>query len=50
MRGIYPAFRVLFPNQVIRAGDLARTMVDVAVRGTAERRSLILGLFGDFSG
>ena len=34
LRGIYPAFRVLFPNQVIRADDLARVMVDVAIRGT----------------
>src|SRR6202165_4272528 len=32
LRGIYPVFRVLFPNQVIRADDLARAMVDVAVR------------------
>jgi hypothetical protein len=36
LRGIYPAFRVLFPNQVIRADDLARALVDVAVRGTAK--------------
>jgi hypothetical protein len=35
LRAIYPAFRVLFPNRVIRAGDLARTMVDAAMRGTA---------------
>ena len=42
LRTIYPAFRVLFPNQVIRADDLARAMVDVAVRGTRERQSLIL--------
>ena len=34
---IYPAFRLLFPNQVIRADDLARAMVDVALRGTGER-------------
>ena len=34
LRAIYPVFRVLFPNQVIRADDLARAMVDVAVRGT----------------
>jgi hypothetical protein len=34
LRGIYPAFRVLFPNQVIRADDLARAKVYVAVRGT----------------
>jgi uncharacterized protein YbjT (DUF2867 family) len=41
LRAIYPAFRFLFPNQVIRADDLARAMVDVAVRGTGEQRSLI---------
>ena len=34
LRGIYPAFRVLFPNRVIRADDLARVMVDAAVGGT----------------
>ena len=38
----YPAFRVLFPNQVIRADDLARTMVDVAVQGPGEGRALVL--------
>jgi len=32
LRAIYPAFRVLFPNQAIRADDLARAMVDVVVR------------------
>ena len=37
LRRIYPAFRVLFPNQVIRADDLARVMVDVAIRGTERR-------------
>jgi uncharacterized protein YbjT (DUF2867 family) len=42
LRAIYPAFRVLFPNQVIRADDLAQTMVDVAVRGTGEGRTLVL--------
>jgi uncharacterized protein YbjT (DUF2867 family) len=42
LRAIYPAFRVLFPNQVIRADDLARTMVDVAVRGTGEGQQLVL--------
>jgi uncharacterized protein YbjT (DUF2867 family) len=41
LRGIYPAFRVLFPNQVIRADDLARAMVDVAVRRTGEYEDLI---------
>jgi len=38
LRGIYPAFRVLFPNQVIRADDLARAMVDVVVSGIEQRR------------
>jgi uncharacterized protein YbjT (DUF2867 family) len=37
LRGIYPAFRLLLPNQVIRADDLAHAMVDVAVHGTEER-------------
>ena len=34
LRAIYPAFRLLFPNQVIPANDLAHAMVDVAVRET----------------
>jgi uncharacterized protein YbjT (DUF2867 family) len=38
LRAIYPVFQVLFPSQVIRADDLARVMVDLAVRGTKERR------------
>jgi uncharacterized protein YbjT (DUF2867 family) len=42
MRAIYPAFRVLFPNQMIRADDLAGAMVDVVVRGARERRTLVL--------
>jgi uncharacterized protein YbjT (DUF2867 family) len=37
LRGIYPAFRLLLPNQVIPADDLAHAMVDVAVHGTEER-------------
>jgi uncharacterized protein YbjT (DUF2867 family) len=41
MRAVYPAFRVLFPNQVIRADDLARAMVDVVVRRTGERGGLV---------
>jgi len=41
LRWIYPAFRVLFPNQVIRADDLARAMVNVAVQGTGKRPSMI---------
>ena len=36
LRWVYPAFRTLFPNQVIRADDLARAMVEVIVLGTAE--------------
>jgi uncharacterized protein YbjT (DUF2867 family) len=42
LRAIYPAFRVLFPNQVIRADDLARGMVDAAVRGTPRHTGPIL--------
>jgi uncharacterized protein YbjT (DUF2867 family) len=42
LRRIYPFFRVLFPNQVIRADDLARAMVDVAVRGRREHRGVVL--------
>jgi uncharacterized protein YbjT (DUF2867 family) len=34
LRASYPAFQLLFPNQVIRSDDLARAMVDVAVQGT----------------
>ena len=41
LRVIYPAFRVLFPNQVIPADDLARAMVDVAVRETRENGGMI---------
>jgi uncharacterized protein YbjT (DUF2867 family) len=36
LRAIYPAFQLLFPNQVIPADDLARAMIDVAVRETGE--------------
>jgi len=35
LRWIYPVFRTLFPNQVIRADDLARAMVDVVALGAA---------------
>src|SRR5579862_5940296 len=35
LRAIYPLFRLLFPNQVIRSDDLARAMVDVVVQKTA---------------
>jgi len=42
LRAIYPVFRRLFANQVIPADDLARAMVDVAVRGKRERKSVVL--------
>jgi uncharacterized protein YbjT (DUF2867 family) len=42
LRSIYPAFRLLFPNQVIRADDLGRAMVDVAVEKTSERETKVL--------
>jgi uncharacterized protein YbjT (DUF2867 family) len=42
LRSIYPVFRMLFPNQVIRADDLARAMVDAVVRGTDKPESRIL--------
>jgi uncharacterized protein YbjT (DUF2867 family) len=43
LRTIYPVFRVLFPNQVIRADDLARAMVDVAVHGIgSEHHAVVL--------
>jgi len=42
LRMIYPAFRVLFPNQVIRADDLARSMVDAVVRGTGQQGGPVL--------
>jgi uncharacterized protein YbjT (DUF2867 family) len=41
LRAIYPAFRVPFPNLVVRADELAHAMVDAAVRGT-ERGSRVL--------
>ena len=37
LRGVYPLFRLLFPNQVIRADDLARAMVVAAVSETGLR-------------
>src|SRR5262249_30152242 len=41
LRRIYPAFRLIFPNQVIRADDLARAMVDVTLRSTGERGGFV---------
>src|ERR1700683_4246527 len=37
LRGVYPLFRLLFPNQVIRADELALAMVVAAVSGTGLR-------------
>jgi uncharacterized protein YbjT (DUF2867 family) len=42
LREIYPAFRVLFPNQVIRADDLGRAMVAVVVSETGPRWGPVL--------
>jgi len=42
LRAIYPAFRVLFPNQVIPADDLARAMVDVTDREIGKPGGLVL--------
>jgi uncharacterized protein YbjT (DUF2867 family) len=42
LRGIYPVFRVLFPNLAIRADDLARAMVEIAVGAPEERGGLVL--------
>jgi uncharacterized protein YbjT (DUF2867 family) len=41
MHAIYPAFRMLFPNQVIQADDLARAMVNVVVQKTAARENRV---------
>jgi len=43
LRAIYPAFRVLFPDQVIPADDLARAMVDVVVQKTPGLESQVFG-------
>jgi len=39
LRTIYRAFRPLFPNQVIRADDLAQAIVDIVVSQTGQRGS-----------
>jgi uncharacterized protein YbjT (DUF2867 family) len=41
IRAIYPVFRVLFPNRVIRVDDLARAMVDIVLRKTQERQGVV---------
>ncbi len=56
LRAIYPAFRLLFPNQVIRADDLARAMVDIAVQETPKPQSRVFenrdirAMIGSFHG
>ena len=42
LRLIYPVFRVLFPNQVIPADELARAMIDVVISGRGRGPSLVL--------
>jgi hypothetical protein len=41
IRAVHPVFRLLFPNQVIRADDLARAMLNVGLRETQERQGLV---------
>jgi len=41
LRAIYPAIRMLVPNQVIRADDLARAMVEVVAREKGERGGVV---------
>lgn len=36
LRAVYPVFRLLFPNQVIRADDLARVMVNIVASETGQ--------------
>ncbi|MGA8500734.1 MAG: hypothetical protein WB762_32120 [Candidatus Sulfotelmatobacter sp.] len=42
LRTMYPVFRVLFPNLVIRADDLARAMVDVSVHDIGSERNAVV--------
>jgi uncharacterized protein YbjT (DUF2867 family) len=42
LRSVYPAFHLLFPNQVIRADDLAKAMVDVTISQGVETERVIL--------
>jgi len=43
LRAAYPVFRVLFPNQVIRADDLAWAMVNVVVGHTEKGQEFVTG-------
>ena len=42
LRSVYPVFQFLFPNQVIRADDLAKAMVDVTISQGVETERVIL--------
>ena len=42
LRSVYPVFQLLFPNQVIPADDLAKAMVDIAIRKGAGTERVIL--------
>jgi uncharacterized protein YbjT (DUF2867 family) len=42
LRAIYPVFRVVFPNQVVPADQLARAMVDVVIQATGRRESVVM--------
>ena len=41
IRAVYPLFRLLFPNQVVRADDLAWAMVDGVLRETQQHQCLV---------
>jgi uncharacterized protein YbjT (DUF2867 family) len=41
LRAVYPAFRMIFPNLVIRSDELARAMVDVVIQRPGERAGLV---------
>jgi uncharacterized protein YbjT (DUF2867 family) len=42
LRAIYPVFRLVLPNQVIRADDLARTMVNAVASDTGGARHTVV--------
>jgi uncharacterized protein YbjT (DUF2867 family) len=42
LRSVYPVFRVLFPNESVRADDLGRAMVDVVTHGSEQRGISVL--------
>jgi uncharacterized protein YbjT (DUF2867 family) len=43
LRAAYPMFRLLFPNQVIRADDLAWAMVNILVGHTEKGQEFVIG-------